>query len=257
MFTLVAHYETIDAAGVFANLTRAPGEVHIGGVGDDIQVPSLNQLLAVAAGVGSGGTGFARVDAPSFMGGVSLRIAPINGNADGDAEPNSPPAILDLRRTPIVLQPGEDLRALVDSNPTNPQANWVIYLLGDGPVTPLTGVQPFTIRMTATAALVVDTWTAQEMTLTDRIPTGRYQIIGMRARSAGLVAARLVRMGGSPWRPGCLGHDADTDLTHPMFDFGGLGVWGEFPESNIPAVEFLSVSADTDQEVWLDIVGPF
>ena len=111
--------------------------------------------------------------------------------------------------------------------------------------------------MTNGDTLTVDQWTAGEMTLTDRIETGRYQVIGMRAFSAGLVAARLTRLGGSPWRPGCLGVDAYTDLEHPMFRNGGLGVWGEFVEANIPAVEFLSVSADSAQEVTLDLIGPF
>ena len=111
--------------------------------------------------------------------------------------------------------------------------------------------------MLATDELVVDTWTPQEMVLVDRIETGRYQVVGMRAHSAGLVAARLTRLGGSPWRPGCLGVDAYTDIEHPMFRNGGLGIWGEFQESNIPAVEFLSISADTAQEVTLDLIGPF
>lgn len=257
VFTLGAHAESEDKGGAFGLVARAAGEDHLGGVNDDLQVPSLNNLLAVAVGIATGGTGFGRLAAPSFFGGNRLRISPINGGADGDPEPNSPPAILDLRRNPIVLAPGEDLRFETDSNPTSAAFEWAIYLFGDGPIAPVTGLNPTTVRLTSTDALTADRWTSQEMTFTDRIPTGRYQVIGMQAKSAGLIAARLVRLEGSPWRPGCLGSDGDTDLGHDMFRMGGLGVWGEFRESNPPAVQFLSLSADTDQEVWLDIVGPF
>ena len=78
-------------------------------------------------------------------------------------------------------------------------------------------------------------------------------MIGMRANGAGLVAARLVPRGAGH-RPGCLGVDADNQIEHPMFRHGGLGEWLRFVHDNVPSVDFLSVSADTAQEVLLDLV---
>jgi len=252
MFHLAGFGETIDAAGALVNIAALADDV-IATSGDDLRVPSLNQILAIAAGVASGGEGYARLDAPSLLRKTRQYISPVNGNGDADAEPGSPPAVMDFRDNPLRLRSTEDIQALIDSDTTSAQFQWLLALFSDGQVVKPSG-EIFTVRATATATLTVDVWTQTQVTFQDNLPAGEYAVVGMRAISAGLIAARLVFRGGEGWRPGCIGLDSDSDLDHPMFRHGGLGVWGRFSHNSEPAVEFLSVVADTAEEVYLDLI---
>jgi hypothetical protein len=106
---------------------------------------------------------------------------------------------------------------------------------------------------TTSVTLSAYAWTNAALTFSQTLPMGRYQVVGMRARSTGLIAARLVFVGFS-WRPGCVGHDAVSDIDNDVFRQGRLGVWGEFEHDTPPTVDFLSVSADSNPTVWLDLI---
>jgi hypothetical protein len=85
------------------------------------------------------------------------------------------------------------------------------------------------------------------------LPAGSYDIIGMRAVSTGAIAARLV-IPGFEWRPGVIAYDAVGDVELPRFRYGNAGVFGRFTHDSPPTVDFLSVSADTSETVFLDVV---
>lgn len=254
MFTTAAFHENVDPGGVFNALTAVP-DSHITTAGDDLRVPSLNQLIAVAAGIETTAESFARLTAPSLRIRGLLQIEPYNSGAAGAVEPGSPHRVYDLRRNPLVLVPGENLNAETDSNPAAAQDQWAVVWLADGPVEPVRGAI-FTVRATSAQNLIARTWTNGILSFVEDLPRGRYQVVGMRARSAGLVAARLVFVGtgAAGWRPGVLGVDAQDDLEHPMFRLGELGVFGEFEDIEPPTVEFLAVSADVAEDVYLDLI---
>lgn len=245
--------ESIDPAGAFANLA-ALSDDRLFTSGDDLRVPSLNQVLMVAAGVASGATKGARLTSPTLDALVRLIVAPYNGGNDGNVEPDSPPAVLDLTSNPLALGVDEILQAEVDSDPTAAAYQWVLLWFSDGAPTPVSGQPVFTARATGSTTLTAGAWTSVNITLDENLPPGNYQVVGLRAQSAGLVAARIVFRTGAQWRPGVLGCDADTDLDMPHARYGGLGVLGEFPFTQLPAVECLSVSADTSETVYLDLV---
>jgi len=250
-FTTVAFYESIDAAGSWSNLA-AIADQHVYTSGDDLTVPDLSQVIAVAAGVGSGGNGIARLVAPSLRD-ISLpKISPINGGADADAEPNSPQAVIDMRSSPLQLVTYEALNAQVHSNTTAAAVQWVLVWLADRPPTPVSG-EIITVRGTGSSTLSAGSWTNVNISLDEDLPVGRYQLVGMRAISSGLIAARAVPRGGG-WRPGCLGCEAETDITHDIFRYGRLGVWFEFTHNRVPSVDFLSLSADTSETVYFDLI---
>jgi hypothetical protein len=249
--TTVAFYESIDLGGSWGNLA-AISDQHIYTEGDDLTVPELNHIVAVAAGVSIGGNQLARLSAPSLRR-VSLpHINPNNGGADASAEPDANPAVMDLRRNPIILDIDEQLNAEAHSDTTAAAAQWVIVWLSDKPVTPVEG-NIVTVRGTNTNTLTAGAWSNGDIALDEDIPKGRYQLVAMRTLSAGLVAARAVPRGGK-WRPGCLGCDDAQDHTPPIFRYGQMGVWFEFEHNRIPSVDFLSISADSDQEVFLDLI---
>jgi hypothetical protein len=251
-FTTVAFIQSVDPAGVFTAINAALGEDHVNVTGTDIKVPELSQICAVAAGVEIAVESFARLTAPSLRGLARYEIAPFSTATAAAVEPASPHPVVDLRRGPLALVRDEVLNAEIQSNPVAAQIQWVIVWFCDGPIEPVAGRQ-FSVRMTGTTALTANVWTKVPLTLTEDLPRGRYQVVGMRAESAGCVAARLVPIGGR-WRPGVLGCDAQSDLDHKMFRQGELGVFAEFEDTDTPGAEFLSVSPDTAEDVVLDLV---
>lgn len=251
MHHTAAWLESVDAAAAYNDLTALADQV-LTIAGDRIQIPTLNQVVAFAAGVGSGGNGLLRFETPSRQGWSRYMVSPVNGRNDGNVEPDSPHKVVDLRANPLVLVPNERALASVHSDTTAAAIQWLLMFLAAGPITPVGGTIN-TIRGTGTATLTASAWTAFAITFDETLASGRYQVLGARFQSAGCVAGRLVPVGGG-WRPGAVGTDAQEDLEHPMFRSGGLGVWMEFENENPPQAEFLSVSADTAEVVYLDVV---
>lgn len=251
-FTLVGFAEDIDAAGADVNIT-ALADQHITTSGDDLTVPSLDHIVAVAAGVASGGTSKARIDAPSLLRVTRVYVSPVNGFADANAAVEIVPAVADYRRNPLKLIPSEIMQAVINSNSGAAVLQWILVWLADGPLVPVQG-EMFTVRFTGTQTLTVDVWTNGTITPDDRLPAGRYAVVGMRAVGASVVAARLVFPGGNGWRPGVLGALLDDGHDWPGFRFGGMGVFGEFEHNQIPTVDYLAGTADTAQDVFLDLI---
>jgi hypothetical protein len=124
--------------------------------------------------------------------------------------------------------------------------------LCDAALAQVTG-EIFTVKASTSVTLSANQWTNAAITFAQTLPRGRYQVVGMRAKSTGLVAARLV-FPGYAWRPGCLGSAAYNNVERPEFRQGRMGVWGEFDHNVPPTVDFLSISADSNPEVWLDLI---
>lgn len=249
---LVAWYESQDPAGVYVGVAAVADE-SIRVLGDTVIIPDrLPNLFALAAGIENAAEAFPRWSTPTIRGRSRLYVEPFNVGGAAAVEPNSPHRVADYRRSPIALIPGEAFLYEMDSNPVAAQVQWGLAWLGDQLVPAPDGEQ-FTIRTTNGTTLVAGAWTNGALTFPDELPRGRYGIVGMRARSAGLIAARLVDPSGGP-RPGVMGVDAQDDIEDPMFRFGGLGLMLEFEDDEPPSVDFLSVSADTAQDVLFDLV---
>jgi hypothetical protein len=252
MFTLAGFAESIDAAAAWANITALTDQT-LRTAGDDLYVPAgLNNILFIGAGVASGSLGIARLSSPSLRGFSRPIIAPVNGNADADAEPEIVPAYLDFRQNPIPLLAQEILNAEVNSDSSAAALQWVLCGFAAGKPEPIDG-KIIPVRATGTTTLTVDVWTYVPLTFDEDLGAGHYQVVGARFVSAGAVAGRLVLVGNT-LRPGCLACDADDDLDWPAQRSGGLGVWAEFDDCDLPNCEFLSCSADTAECVYLDLI---
>jgi len=251
MFSTIGFHESVDAAGAQQDLTPALADAIVRTQGDRIYVPELTQLVLAAAGVGSGGNGTARLETPELLKMGRHYIAPVNGANDGNVEPDSPHAVEDLRAMPLALVKGEGILGTVHSNTTAAALQWIIAWLADGPIAPV-AMPHFTTRLTGTTTLVASTWTLCQLTPDENLPRGRYAIVGMRVLSATGIAARLV-LAGQGARPGVLCVDAVTDLQWPGFRHGGMGVFGEWEDTDAIQVEVLANAGDTAQTVWLDL----
>jgi hypothetical protein len=252
MFHLHGWAEDVDPAGAFNALTALTDSLGLAD-GDELIVPSFNKVFAISAGIPSGGNQRVRLTAPSFSALTRLDVSQINGNADADAEPDSPQGIMDLRGTMLTLVEDERVTCDADSNPTAAQLHWCLLWFSDGQFEPVPAGPRFVARATGTTTLVVNVWTNGTLTFTDALPVGRYAVVGMRAQSTNLAAARLVFR--DRWnRPGVLGTDAIGDKEWPAFRHGGLGSWGEFESVAPPTVDYLAGVADTAETVLLDLV---
>jgi hypothetical protein len=251
---LCGFMESQDAAGAYVNISALEDEV-IYTTGDDLQIPDLNQVLAIAAGIPIGGNQLARLVSPSLRDVSRPHISPQNGGADGSAKPDADPKVMDLTNGPLLLVPTEKLNAEAHYDTTAAAYAWVLLWLSDGVPAPVAGSEIITVRGTNTDNLTAGAWTGAEIALDEDLPVGNYQVVGMRYIGAGAIAARLnFRTAGQVYRPGCLGCDSAQDNDFPLFRYGRLGVWGEFPSTNLPRVDFLSISPDTDQEIFLDLI---
>lgn len=256
-FTVAAWSQSVAPAGAFVAITFAAQETNLTTSGTNIIfVPALNRVVALAAGVETTAAQQARLTAPSRRILALQRIAPTQGNAAAASLPGDPHKVIDLRDTPLIMVAGESAQIEINSTPAAAQIQWGIVWFADGPIAPAAVQGEFTIRATGATALVAQQWTPVTVTFSETLPRGLYQIVGFRAQSANLVAARLVfpGTGAAGWRPGVLGTNTDRHLEHPMFRHGELGVWGTFEDTAPPVVECLGAAADATETFYFDLV---
>lgn len=253
VFHLGGYLEDIDSAGVFENLTALVDD-RLFTQGDDLRVPELNRVLMVAGGADSVVEPRMRFDSPTLDLLVRPEIRPLNVQDAVAVEPDSPQAIMKMLMNPWTLGIDEILRVQLNNNPAAVQDQWALLWFSDGPVTPIVGQSIFTARFLSATASVANVWTSVNIVPDENLPPGDYQIVGMRPESAGMIAARVVFRTGNQWRPGALGCDVAEDIQDDVFRNGNLGIWGEFPFTQIPAVEILSISADAAQTIFLDLI---
>lgn len=252
MWTLVAYSESIDQAGIFEPIAAVPDQ-HVRVVGDDIQIPTLSQIVVVAVMAESAAPPRARLTSPSLRVLSRPMIAPLNVGAAAAVLPANPHRVVDLRSSPLQLVVGEQLNLEILANPVAAQRQSAIVCLADGPIVPVDG-KIFTVRATSATAAVAGSWTNVALVFDEDLPRGRYQLAGMKALSANMIAARAVFVGGAGWRPGVLGNASVDQLENPLWRIGGMGVFGEFEDIEPPTLDVLAAAADATQEVYLDLI---
>lgn len=245
-WTLVGWTESQDSASLVN--VAALADPHVRVSGDDVVVPAnLNFVFGVYA-IGSAITR-AQLVSPSIRRRYPFEVTPV----EIAAEPADPVKYFPFPQSPVQLDPDESLNFQAAENGAGANQSTGLAWLSDGPISPIVGSEIFTIRATNTSTLGAYAWTNGALTFNDSLPSGDYAVVGMRASSAGLIAARLV-FSQYPWRPGCIGMDTLGEVGAPCFRMGQLGEWGTFSHNTPPTVDFLSLSADTSQTVDLDLI---
>lgn len=188
-----------------------------------------------------------RIVTPTLRQVASMQLRPL----DNFAHPISFPAYARYFTNPLTLKALEEI-SVVMQNTSTAVCNALLGL-SLTPVMPAPQGNIFCLRGTGTTTLTALGWSQVAITWSDTLPSGNYVCVGLAAFSATCLAARLTFEG--QWeRPGCVGTDLVTSQEYPFFHNGNLGAWGNFHSYRMPSLEFLSVSADTAQTVFLDLI---
>ena len=254
MFTTVAYYQSVDPGALDVKIP-AVADPTVRVQANDLYVPTLNRLMGAAAMVSTtGGLGIARLAAPSLLRVSRYVIAGINGAAAAINLPLDPQNVELHESGYPVLATNEALDAIVNSDPAAAQIHSVVVWLADSLQAKIQPPEIFTIRATGATACVAGTWTnISPLTFDDQLPVGRYSIVGMRAQSANLLAARLV-IPGYAWRPGVLGCNTAAHREDERFRRGYIGEFAQFDEVTLFTVDCLAGAADAAEIFEFDVV---
>ena len=247
MFHSGAFFESIDPGGALAFIA-AVREDQFFTSGDDFRVPAeLPFLMGVAALINDASGVRAQFQSPSLRILAELDVEPIiNGTVWG-----SPPEAVMFPANPLPLAAQESLNLQMDSDPAAAAIHAALFWIADGPQAPVQG-NIFTVRATAAFTQVAGVWTNGTLTFSTELPAGTYQVVGMRARAATGLGARLV-FPAQTARPGCLVVNDEADEDHSMFRHGRLGMWGQFEHTTPPTLDVFDGTA-TAQVILLDLL---
>lgn len=215
--------------------------------GNNIIVPA--QMNAIAACWANGvNLDRAQLQSPSLRRILNYEISPITIAAQNP----SPLPFIDKRATPIILDPNEPLSCQAAESGAGATRQNIFVALAPGPLAPVIG-DVRSVRVSAAVTLTAFAWSNASLTFDQSLPAGRYQLVGGRFRSAGLLAWRAVFTGGL-WRPGAPGFTTDALVDPLQFRLGNAGVWGEFDHNLPPTIDFFSTTADTSEIGVLDLI---
>lgn len=239
-------YETSASNAALTAITPIPdGTVRV--TGNDILVPATLNLLVMASAMinSAAATLRAQVQTPSLRAFLNFDIAPIaNGLIYGAL-----PASARMWQTPLQLTTNEPMDVFIQNGAA--VMNRAFLMLADGPLKPVQG-KIFTVRATGAASLTTATWVNTALTFSQTLPSGSYQLVGLRAWGANLCAVRVFFVS-SGWRPGTLAVNSAAQNEWPDFRYGNIGVWGVFDNTVPPSIDCMGIT-DTAQEFELDLI---
>lgn len=152
----------------------------------------------------------------------------------------------------LVLPATEQLSAYAIQGAVGAEREYIMVLFADKLPTPVKG-NIFTVRLTGTTTLVPDSITQVPLTFEQNLQVGTYHVVGMRAKSATGVFARIGTPGFA-YRPGVLCGTDDMFQDHQLFRYGNLGEWFSFRNTQVLTADFLATAGDTAQVVELDVI---
>lgn len=240
MFTTVAWSESIDSAASFVKVAAVPDQ-HIKTQGDSIYVSGYNKLLG-AYGVHAADVLASRLVSPSLRRLAPVEISPLTLG------------LLPVEPIEVDVHPGkyieldidEQLEAELRGAAGGAAQQGIAAWLADADITPVKG-KIFSVRSTITLALVAGVWSYSDMSFTEDLPVGNYDIVGFDVVAGEGMVARLVPVGGTN-RPGVPVRQLVTNhILGNKFRNGNMGVFCSFPHNNIPGVEVLALTAEASE----------
>jgi hypothetical protein len=151
VFHLAAWYQSVDPASAYVNL-NAVADTQLSVGTSTIQVPTLNQIIALAGGAETTVAPRMRLSCPALRNKSLFQLSPLNNAAAGAVSPSDPHKVVDLRDTPLQMVTSEQLQMQLYSDPAAVQIQWALIWLADAPPTEIKG-PAFTVRATGSTTL--------------------------------------------------------------------------------------------------------
>ncbi len=248
---LVVFSSNVLSSGVLQSITPvADPTITIGS--NNLYVPTKYNLVLFCAGfTGAAAATRQQLRSPSLRELFYPEITPANitgtfsgGEFYSDFTPN-----------PITLQTNEGLNFFTDGggDGTTAQRIYGVVIFGDAAPSVQKG-KIFPVYATTAIQAKVDGWASGVITLSQTLPVGKYDIVGMRINGAGLIAARLIFIGASAvTRPGIFCTDVVSRENFTQFRNGNNGVLGTFDTSTPPSLEIIG-GTSSSQNVILDLI---
>ena len=251
MMHLAGYYSNVDPAGAYTALA-AIQDPAINTRGNDIRIASQIPFILAAAGLTAAAVfTSAQLRSPSLRTLNNMFIRPlVNAVVFGDPE-----ELLTFPANPRGVVTAEDLQFWVDSTPgAGVEPHYGLVWFSDG-VRDQVGGEIFSVGATGASAQAAGTWVNSPITFDQALPSGTYNVVGMRCESANGIAARLVFPGGGAesFRPGCPTTPSAFIPDIGSFRRGELGGWGSFSQDNPPSLDVLGIT-QTAQVLTLDLI---
>jgi len=246
---LVAYYQNVDLGNVLTAI-NAVADPSLYVVGTQVRVPTELPFLGGAVLQTPAATlTDMQIQTPSLRDMFYPSLMPLSSS---QVTANTPKAIPYFQRNPLPLKGMEQMQMYVQTDDAAVQDHWGLVWLQDGPLQKVEG-NIFSIRATASVTLATGSWVNGQITFGQQLPVGDYQIVGMRATGASLIAARCV-LTGYPWRPGVYASTAANGGDNPGHRFGESGVLGTFNSNFPPSVDFFGNTGGTSQSLVFDLI---
>lgn len=249
------HMAVFNTAALAQNSTNValgtPADQALNIVNNQYQIPRPMKVLAGYAGIPNGTS--ARIQTPNLRRFILPQICPLSLTELPD---NRPPLWIPKDQGPMLV-PTEQFVVEVSRAGAAAADCAAVVWIGDNP-TEYTGGPIWTVRCTGAITAVANAWAAGALTFPDVLPAGVYDIVGMGAYGANLVAARLIFPGGQIERPGVLAQGAQGEWNGEDMRFGNFGLFGTFRQWISPQLEVFANGANSAQVIELDLVykGP-
>jgi hypothetical protein len=248
MFHLEAYSSSIASGATLAQITAVSSQIYPPS-GSGFLVQSLNKIL-MAAQQGAHADR-AQLQSASLRKQPFIDLVPSNRAAAFA----SPVRFADFTMSPLQIFSNEELDVFASQNSGGAEIQTIGVWFTDGNNPPSLNKPNLTVHATASATLSAAAWTAVTFALDTSLDPGTYAIIGARAFSAsGLLFRFVPNSGAQNLRPGMTMVQAYDSLDHSYARNGYLGTWMTFVTTNVPKVEIFATSADTAEELWLDLI---
>ena len=251
-FDVVAFLET-QTATALSNVSAVADPVYQIS-GDDLLVKKQASFLAGLLHIGVTTPKYAELRQPSLKVPYRFVKSAISTVVDHRA------GFTNLFDRPLPLYGGEKLNALVMNATAEYSA--VVAFLTSGYIKPEPITPTHVITAMIDSTLTANIWNTVTPTFDQDLPAGRYAVIGMKFGSyladCQPLACRLV-LPETQWRPGVVSAEITADktlfvnLTNDLESKWGLMSEISFPHDNMPKLEVLSLTADTDHMLELTL----
>jgi len=247
MHMLIAYSETV-AAGDVDNDITAVSDPQLTQQNSH-HLPNRDVLLLAAYGLGANMT-TVRLETPKLREMLNPNIRPLDRAANPPDEPN----VAFFLGYELTLRGGEEVVVKASNNlgAATEQATILLWI-GDRPA-PAGNAPVYTLRCTYSITGVANGWASGNLTFTQTLPSGMYDVVGMGVFGTNMVAGRLI-LPGYAHRPGVPG-GANAGLNmRPNFRMGNFGLFGTFTNVALPQLEiFTSAAGASSGDCYLDLI---